>query len=66
MKQGDNMIGKRVNVHFFGTCYEGVLVHFGIGFEELRDGIGHFTEAVILLDDGSVKTCPVTCITLIK
>ena len=59
------IIGRRVAVNF-REQYFGTLVAFGVGYEELRDGIGHYTEAVIMNDDGELCTCPVNCVTVIK
>ena len=56
------IIGKQVEVTYNKEIYIGTLVHFGVGFEELRDGVGHFTEAVIMKEDGEITTCPVCCI----
>ena len=55
------IIGKLVEVAYNKEIYTGILVHFGIGYEELRDGIGHYTEALVMREDGEIKTCPVTC-----
>ena len=53
------IIGKRVK---FGKKLEqeGTLVSFGISFEELRDGIGHYTAAIIMTDDGALSEVPAT------
>ena len=53
------IIGKQVEVTYNKETYVGTLVHFGIGYEELRDGIGHYTEAVIMTESGEIKNCPV-------
>lgn len=53
------IIGKLVEVSYNKETYVGTLVHFGIGYEELRDGIGHYTEAVIMTETGEIKNCPV-------
>lgn len=61
------IIGKQVEVKYNKNEYVGTLVAFGIGYEELRDStIGHFSEAIVLLDDGTIKTCPVTCMKVLK
>ena len=59
------IIGKQVEVKYNDEIYTGTLVHFGIGFEELRDGIGHFTEAVVMKENGEIKSCPVCCMTVL-
>lgn len=50
------IIGKRVKIDHNGK--EGALVAFGLSFEELRDGIGHYTTAVIMMDDGEIVEYP--------
>lgn len=58
------IIGKRVAVNY-NENYIGTLVAFGIGFCSVFEGIGHYTEAIVMKDGGEVCTCPVNCITVI-
>lgn len=59
------IIGKRVRFRQKEHNNEGVLVAFGITYEELRDGIGHYTTAVIMKDDGEIIEHPVQCVKVI-
>lgn len=61
------------NIDWWECCYEknekgswekvymgqALLLQFGIDFEELEGGIGHYSTAIIELPDGSVKNVPV-------
>lgn len=60
------IIGKQVEVKYNKKEYVGTLVAFGVAYEELRDGIGHYTEAIIMLDDGTIDTCPVVYMKVLK
>jgi len=44
----------------------GIFVKYGINFEELETGPGHYTSAIIELIDGTVKNVPVETIKFIK
>ncbi len=60
------IIGKQVEVRYNKETYGGTLVHFGISFEDLRYGVGHYTEAIIEKEDGQLKTAPVCCVRVLK
>ena len=63
----EKFIGRYVEVTWGSNKGKfGMLVHFGIGYEELRDGIGHYTEAVIVNGDGDFFTVPVNFIRLMR
>lgn len=59
------IIGKKVEVDF-REKYTGTLIHFGIGYDELRDGIGHFTEAIVMTEDGQLHNCPANCVRVLR
>ena len=39
---------------------------FGCEFEELSDGVGNYTVAIVEWPDGSVETFPVNCIKFVS
>lgn len=39
--------------------YKAYFLGFGIDYEELRDGVGQYTSAILELDDGTVTMVPV-------
>jgi len=39
---------------------------FGCEYEELRDGVGNYTVAIVEWPDGSVETIPVNCIQFVS
>ena len=38
--------------------YQAYFLGFGVDYEELRDGVGQFTAAILELEDGSVTMVP--------
>lgn len=38
---------------------EAYLLEFGVDYEELENGVGNYSTAIINLDDGTVKNIPV-------
>lgn len=64
--QTSPIIGKTVKVSGKRGEYTGTLVAFGIGYEELRDGIGHYTEAVVMREDGELCNCPVNMVRVLQ
>ena len=45
--------------------YQAYFLGFGIDYEELRDGVGQYTSAILELEDGSVTMSPVFMIKFI-
>lgn len=39
---------------------------WGIDYEELRDGVGHFSTAIVELEDGTVKNYPACLIQFVN
>jgi len=41
-------------------------IKWGIDYEEINDGVGNFSTAIIRLDDGTIKNVPVEMIRFLK
>lgn len=41
---------------------EGLFLEFGVDYEEFESGPGNFSIALVLMDDGNVKSVPVNLI----
>ena len=46
--------------------YEGIFHGFGIEFEELRDGVGQYTVAIIELENGDLTSEPIHIVRLVE
>ena len=54
-----------------GTCGHvekgaGVFLKFGIDYEELRDGVGHYSTAIVEMPDGSLTNAAVGNVRFLK
>lgn len=60
-----NLIGKKVSFSVYHQTikeivwYDGVFLQFGIDFDELEEGIAHFSTAIVMNDDGQIHNVPV-------
>ena len=45
--------------------YQAYFLGFGIDYEELREGVGQYTTAILELEDGSVTMVPIPMIKFI-
>lgn len=48
------------------TKRQGVFIDFGIDCVELRDGIGHYTSAIVLFEDGTLDQVGVSRINFLE
>lgn len=53
-------------VEIFDTKEIGKLLSFGVDYEELRDGVGTFSTAIVVMKNGNVKNIPVENIKFIE
>jgi len=49
------MEANQIKVKVKNDSREATLLHWGISYEELRDGIGHCTIAIVAFEDGAIK-----------
>ncbi len=45
---------------------EATILHWGISYEELRDGVGQYTVVFVMLNDGTVKEVHPSLVKFIK
>jgi hypothetical protein len=58
----EGTLGRRVSFPRGKETLEGTLVSFGMGYEEVRDGVAHFSTALVMLDSGEIWDTPTGCI----
>jgi len=56
---------RNVKVYKGETVREAVFLQFGIDYEELQGGVGHYTTAVIEWPDGLLESVPVNMVRFI-
>jgi hypothetical protein len=57
---------RRVWVTQNGTQQEEVFLGWGVDYEELRDGVGSYSVAIIEYEDGTVGTALLSCIQFVN
>lgn len=67
VRQIENQVGEfGLNTRLLVEVGEALFHGFGLDFEELRDGVGQFTVAIVEWPDGSVQLVPVHMIKFVK
>lgn len=59
-------MNRPVIINKLGTKREAVFHGFGLDFEELNDGVGNYTVAIVELPDGTVELVPVGLVQFIN
>lgn len=69
------MTGRPVTIHtrkyikenvWEPVVQEGTFLGWGVDYEELRDGVGQYTAAIVEFPGGEVALCPVHTIRFVK
>ncbi len=66
MNNYGGIVTRPVMVNKQGTEREAVFHGFGLDFEELNDGVGSYTVAIVEMPDGTVELVPVDLVQFIN
>ena len=61
-----NLAGNEYTTCYHNVEYDGVFQCFGLSYEEFDSGVGTYTAAIIMRDDGALETISPDCCYLIS